>query len=176
MGVEVVRQFVPPESQSFTTLPQELVDFYNDHGAQVLLTYAGPQTMVAESQYARFPVLFSELPEDLRQKIRIFFEDPARNNDLLKRGDTIVVYQSYEARDYFRAEFAKRQAAMIEDQDRSAEQLNEIVAKNLDKMNIRKGRGHVRIEQRGTTKISDQAIGGAALAAEVVRVSGKQAK
>lgn len=107
MRVEVVQRDRP----SPTALPPELVDHFKAQGLRLNLTYADPTNAAMTRGYGRYAVLYDELPATLQKVCRGVFDNPQRHFGELRRGDCVLVAQSFEEKEAWDATFEMRRLA-----------------------------------------------------------------
>lgn len=106
-NVEVTERPAPP---SVADIPQPLIDHFAAQGKVLHLSSGDPRSLAMNRPYGYEPVLFDELPADMQRVARLAFENPQRHFGELRLGDTILVVQSSERREWWREqrEIARR--------------------------------------------------------------------
>lgn len=111
MGVEVeVLERRSPLAKS--TIPDEIHAWATARGGHLNLISIDPRMIQQERGYGRRPVLFSEIPAELQDTVRVSFDPPEQNYGRLQRGDQLLAIQSIEERDAYRLEAAEQALRM----------------------------------------------------------------
>jgi len=158
--VKITEVFTDDDFAAYISdVPKELKEHLASQDKDCFFAHAGSLSAAQQAAWRRTPVLFDDLPESLKPKMRAYFERPETSGGLLKRGDAILFEVPVAAREHYRGVIAKRIADQMDASDRTAEDLDEEFRRKAAEGGLR-GDPHIsaRRMSRGTAK--DQAIGG----------------
>lgn len=154
-----------------TALPEEMKDHFAGEGKELVLIWSHAMNVSQNRAYGRYPVLFSELPENLKPVAKQSFDNPQKNDDLLLRGDCVLVAQSIEERDAWRGDAEARLAA---------QESNEDIGDRIEELNHgyerAGGKSLVSLDASRVPSMRDHVRGGPELAAEVAAQDERKAE
>lgn len=154
-----------------TALPEEMKDHFAGEGKELVLIYAHSMNVSQNRAYGRYPVLFSELPESLKRIAKMSFDNPQKNDDLLLRGDCVLVAQSIEERDAWRGDAEARLIAQESNED-IGDAINEL----NDGYERAGGKALVSLDASRVPAVRDHVKGGEELAAMVAEQDARKAE
>lgn len=158
--VEVVSR---PVSPSFTSIPEEIKEFFAAKGKRLGLVFAHPMNAGVVRAYGREVVLLEDLPSELHRVARSAFDRPEKYDGELRRGDCVLVAQSLEEREMWEGEFERRRLMTEDDARFSAEALQDELRAKLP----REGSGWVQIRPEQVRPITEHVSGGPDFARKV---------
>lgn len=151
--VEVVSREIAPR---FTSIPDEIREYYAARGKRLGLIHAHPTATAMARGYGREVVLIDDLPEELHRVARAAFDRPERYDGELRRGDCVLVAQSIEERDMWEGEFLRRKLAIEDDHRFSAEAMQDELRARLPQQ----GAEWVQVRPEQVKPLSDHVSGG----------------